>query len=166
MRKSFWIVLALLSAALVVAPNAHADSYTYSFVGAGIFAGTTFSIVDPTGPISDGAWYQSSEIVPGELIVAGYGGDLGLIQAVSTSGNGTVNAPFYFLPTVFTAGGDVSGNIEVSSLTDLSAVGEYNADKGWGVLDITSSSMATPEPSSFGLVLAVGLLLALRKLIA
>ena len=51
MRKSLWIISAVLFTALV-APNAAADAYTYSFVGAATLAGTTFVIVDPAGPLA------------------------------------------------------------------------------------------------------------------
>ena len=53
MRKSLWIILTLLLAA-IGAPNARAGSIKYSFTGAGKWSGTHFTYVSTTGYLSYG----------------------------------------------------------------------------------------------------------------
>jgi hypothetical protein len=156
MRKSLWIILTLLLVA-IGAPKAHADSYTYSFVGEGDLAGTWFSIVSPNGPISSNppsdTWYPTADTqVTGELIMCsvpycllGPPIDMGKIEMVDLTGG-----PGGYLFTIIGGAINPRGFL-MGYLYDLSAVGVYPAKTDPTAalnLTITSSPVATPEPSS------------------
>jgi hypothetical protein len=144
MRKSLWIILAVLFVA-IGAPNAHADSFAPTFTGGPTAPDVTFP--SPTLTISfDGITFTivlGSADLPGDQYTwteasfpDGLGGDnLFNVRDVTTN--------------------DFQGD-EVDT--------DFRTSGGSGNLTFTSTSVAAPEPSSVALLLlGIGLVFAMRK---
>jgi hypothetical protein len=137
MRKSSWIILALVLAA-IGAPNARAGSIKYSFTGAGKWTGSYFTFVSTTGYLSYGAI-----VTPTDGLAVLFGMDPTTLTSIQ----------FYDSMNIF---GDPDGFDFLASETgtyDIGAVGTYKffdssgGDTYQGEL-VISSVGATPEPSS------------------
>jgi hypothetical protein len=155
MRRAMWTVFALLVVAIGV-PSAVADSYTYSFVGTGYFAGTDVSMTT-NGPAVINTAYSPN---PGATDLFVLGTDEGSILDVEWE-----TSPFNFgTPTLqmslVTALDPADG--PTIAATTIPGPGTYTEFFGHGTLTIT-----TPEPGTFALTLSeLGLLvliLAMRK---
>src|ERR1700722_1359770 len=138
MRKSSWIILALVLAA-IGAPNARAGSIKYSFTGAGKWTGSYFTYVSTTGYLSYGA-----TITPATRIVDVFGMDPNTLTSIQ----------FYDSMNIFGFGDITYDFLALESGTyDIGAVGTYKffnssgGDTYQGEL-VISSVGATPEPSS------------------
>jgi len=156
MRKALWVVALLLFAA--IAPAAHADTITYSYVAGAqsVLAGTTFTIVSPGGFLS----YGATLITPTTASDVFYdGADIGPITGVE------------FLDSTDICLDGSCGSLDLASVGGPYAIGTpgvYTLNiiqfGGPGTLTITDTPSATPEPAPVGLMpLGVGLVLVLRK---
>jgi hypothetical protein len=145
MRKSQWIILALLLAA-IGAPNARAGSIKYSFTGAGKWTGTHFTYVSTTGYLSYGA-----TVTPTDGLAVLFGMDPTILTSVQ----------FFDAMTILGSGGFDFLAAETGTY-NIGAVGTYKffsssgGDTYQGEL-VISSVAATPEPSSL-LLLGTSLL--------
>ena len=137
MRKSQWIILALLLAA-IGAPNARAGSIKYSFTGAGKWTGTHFTFVSTTGYLSYG-----ETVTPTAGLAVLFGMDPTVLTSIE----------FYSSSAIFGEPGGYDFLAEEAPAYDISAPGvykfynTYDGDTYQGKLVISSVS-ATPEPSS------------------
>jgi hypothetical protein len=160
MKKSVWLVLALLALA-VFTPAAHADTYTYTFTGAGTVSGTDFTLVDTAGPLGFSTTANDIGFVTTATDEFMFGIDYGAIGQIFLyldDGNGAI--------AIYAPRGGFGGTL--TNLTDLGVDGTYSLGPGDGTLTISSTPSTTvaPEPGSIALVLAgAGLLglLAVRK---
>ena len=152
MRKSFWIVLTLLLLAFL-APNAHADSYTVTFVC------TYGSCITPTAPPVDSTNDPTLAITYDLLQIS-----VPLPATFDYTASWLWTAATDF-PSASTFGFNI-GNPTTAwfGVTEPNTTG-LSYDQAIGTLTFTP--IATPEPSSLALILAgIGFVLALRKLIA
>ena len=172
MRRALWIFVAVLFA-VIVAPTAQADSYTYSFTGACYFAGTSVSFTTNGTPAVEGTDYTPNAGATDEFAFGGVQPscaspapiDLGAIEylyfAPSPSdycgGSSPCTLELFIVATEGVDGPTFTG------LTVPTAPGTYDEFFGNGVLTIAE----TPEPSSWVLLLLglglLGLMLAVRK---
>jgi hypothetical protein len=171
MRKSFQLMLALPLLIAAIRTPSLADSYTYTFVGAGDIAGTNFTLVDPSGPLD---FSLSTNLAPLITTSTDYFGPNGGVD------NGSINQitiglyPTNDLPWLSI------GNTNCCSLTgfllgltDLSNPGTYEyypdiPQNNWGTMTISSTpAVAVPEPSSVALMLTAaglfGLMIVMRR---
>jgi hypothetical protein len=156
MRKALWITLAVLVVA-IGAPAAKADGFTYSFVGAGFFAGTDFNFTT-NGPALLGTDYAPN---PGATDLFILGVDFGPILNVEWE-----VSPFFFgQPTLQMS---LLTSLEMAegptfAGTTIPGPGTFGEFFGHGTLTVATA----PEPGSFALLLPglglVGLILAVRK---
>jgi hypothetical protein len=174
MRKTLWIILAVLLG--LAAPKAIADSFTYTYVGTDWFAGTTITFQDTAGPAPLGTSFVP--IAATDLFVNSTGTtqDLGPIQSVEFFGNGIPSSTILLINTTGTSqylpiqifldfGSLDPGNAGTYSAQG-GTIGTNQSFTGGGSLQIQSSTVATPEPGAGALLLVgIGLALALRKLI-
>jgi hypothetical protein len=174
MRKTFWIIGALLVCAAGVAPSAHADSVTVTDTGStnpydGTFAGFNTSL----GTLTDFTYdFSFTEMTSGSGLIE-FSASLPILVndnqlTFGTSDSGTLvesftddTAPADLATAI--AGFDISIEAEcLSPLTCVSDSASYSV-----TYDYTPA--AAPEPGTSGLVL-IGLLalglLAMRKRIA
>jgi hypothetical protein len=136
MRKSSWIILALLLVA-IGAPNARAGSIKYTFTGAGKWTGTHFTYVSTTGYLSYGATVTPTD---------------GLAVLFGMNPTTLTSIQFFSSTAIF---GNPGGYDFLAEETPAYNIGElgiykfynsYDGDTFQGSLVI--SSTATPEPSS------------------
>ena len=151
MRKSLWIMLAVMVVA-VSAPNAHADSFTYTYTDTsdGIFW-TTAAIpavtMETTVPAADLTATSNTGFVAGCVTTS---------VVLNLAGIGATETDFSPCSTV---GAIQSG--DGFALTDYSTPGTYVS--GTDTLVVTAA-VAAPEPSSVALMLlGVGLVFVMRK---
>jgi hypothetical protein len=150
MRKLLWIILALMVVA-VSAPNAHADTFTYSYTDSvdeiswttaplsGVTMETTVPAVDLTATSNTGNFAGCVTT----LVVLDAGG----------IGNTQTNFSSCQFPFVIAFDGFAA--------TDYTTPGTYHG--GQGTL-VVAAAVAAPEPSSVALMLlGVGLVFVLRK---
>jgi hypothetical protein len=160
MKKFVWVVLAVLALA-VFTPAAHADTYTYTFVGAEALTGTSFTLVDTAGPLTSSETNNDIGFVTASTDWTAFGTDLGPIVKIFLYDDG------FFAPDVtlaiYTSLNENGGADAVSGLTDFSTDGTYSWGGGAGTFTISSTPSATvaPEPGSITLVLAGAGLLGL-----
>jgi hypothetical protein len=164
MKKSVWLVLALLALA-VFTPAAHADTYTYTFAGAGEYSGTDFTLVDTAGPLGFSTTANDIGFVTTSTDLVFFGSDYGpIIQINLYNLSGTAYLWVYGVPSG-PFGNAFGGSL--TNLTDLSVDGTYSFEgDGTFTISSTPSTTVAPEPGSIALVLAgAGLLglLAVRK---
>ena len=145
MRKTLWIISVLLLISAIGAQRAHADSFTYSFVGAGALSGTNFTVVDTSGPALFGSNLASFLASPSDLILSGIDeGPITLISIQTTT-------------DMFIGSNITFGHATILTFFNPSVVGTYQTDAG--ILTV-----AAPEPSSVVLMLiGIALVLLLRK---
>ena len=161
MRKSLWIVLAVIVVA-VSAPNAYSDSFTYSYTDNSFtlhYSFTTAAIpavtMETTVPASD---LTASSVTSG-CVISSVVLDANE-SAFSGSASGGTNATFTGCALL-----GIFGNDEFA-LADYSTPGTYVSPNDSSVtLVVTSAgSVAAPEPSSVALMLlGVGLVFVLQK---
>jgi hypothetical protein len=152
MRKTLWIMLAILLVS-IGAPNAHADGvYAITFSGTG--APTTSDLLDYNS--------TSTEFTTPSLQIAYDGKTI-------TLGNDYPMTPPSLYPTdSFTWYSDpLDGVFELVDQSNFTPIviysGAISATTAAGVDDVTLTAQ-TPEPSSVALMLAgIGLLLVMRK---
>jgi PEP-CTERM motif len=145
MRKSSWIILALLLVA-IAAPNARAGSITYSFTGAGKWTGTHFTYVSTTGYLSYG-----ETVVPTDGIAVLFGMNPTVLTSIQ----------FFDSTAIFGSGGydflaEETPAYNIGALGTYKFYNSYGDDAYQGKL-VISSVAATPEPSSV-LLFGTGLL--------
>ena len=169
MRKSLWIVFAILFVA--IGTPAFADSYTYTFVGGpDALAGTNFTLVNPAGPLSFSATTNLAPLLTSATDFMYDGKDWGPIDWVLIRTYPSNGLPFLVVGAIYTSG-ITFGNF-LPTMTDLSAPGTYNyvdtpATLVYGTMTISSTPVATPEPGSLALMLAgIGFLLVMVKRLA
>ena len=159
MRKSLWIILALLLVASV-SPNAHAQDFTYTVTNT--LPGYESSWT--TEPIS--LELLSTDLAPADLVstsvtgseVAGCNVSSGVLDAfgygeeITTFGGTTCAAPYR-----------VMVNGDGFRLSDYSTPGTYTGSYDTMVV----TAVETPEPATFGLVLTgaglLGFMMVMRK---
>jgi len=156
MRKALWIILAALIMA-IGAPNAHADTITYTFTGAGVFAGTEFTYVSTGGFLANGAIVVPTTAT--DLILSGTAEVFGAIEFLDPN-----DIAFLVNPS---SGGFCCANI----VYDISATGTYTSTpfggQESGTLVISDNSAAVPEPATSILMLTgIGLVLVMRNRLA
>lgn len=149
MRKSLWIILAVLGAA-IVAPAAQADSVTYTFTINAYDPGAVLTLVSSSGFITCCGIYsltESSDPSLTEILISSSGADTIIF------GNSSAYSFGDFFPDA-----------------DLGSYGSYESTDGaaiGGVFALTVSPTATPEPGSSALTLSgvclLGLMLVVRK---
>jgi len=173
MRKSFWIVpLLFLLFAVIDVSAARADSISYSYTGAGVFAGTQFTYISLSGYLS--AAEYATPTTATDLYLNGV--DFAPIAQIVFFVDPT-SARLYFCapPLNPNQGSACYGGPFFSSLpsvpgTFLSVDNVSVANGVDGTLVVSDLSVATPEPGTFSLMLiAIGLLgamLVMRKRIA
>jgi PEP-CTERM motif-containing protein len=172
MKKTFWIILAGLFAA-ISAPAAMANSqYTYSFAGACYFAGTNVSFTT-NGPAQLGSPTLNDYTPnPGSTDEFAQGGNgYATCDSPASTDEGAItsiyfaDSPFGFcggpspctVQMFLVTGGDPTDGPTFAGLTVPDAPGTYDEFFGNGALKITVAN--TPEPASFALTLAgLGLL--------
>ncbi len=136
MRKSSWIILALLLAG-IGAPNARAGSIKYTFTGAGKWTGSHFTYVSTTGYLSYG-----QTVTPTDGLAVLFGMNPTVLTSIQ----------FYNSSAIFGEPDGYDFLAEEAPAYDIGAVGTYkfyntyDGDTYQGSLVI--SSTATPEPSS------------------
>ena len=156
MRKSLWIILAVL----VGAPYAHADSFVYTYTVAldpavygatfttkpmqAVTASTTLTTVDLRSYSLTGSFYLASF----DKFILDYGG-AGDQAILTSNGLGTASATY-------------SGDDEFP-LIDYRTPGTYSNGNGTDTLIVRE----TPEPATLGLMLTgvglLGLMMLMRK---
>jgi hypothetical protein len=168
MMQKALLIVAIALVATTFAPNALADSFTYTFVGApGPVDGSDYTLTSASGPLAYGTFYFAA---PGSVVEWP---DIGL-----TSPSDLVGVIIY--PTGTPGGNSIEVFVATSSptlttgfmnfptLTNLSVDGAYPtcgpeigeatcASGNGGYLTISSTPTATPEPSTLG-VLSSGLM--------
>jgi hypothetical protein len=157
MRKSLWIMLAVLLVA-IGAPNAHADSFTYTYTGTAPSFGFDYSWT--TEAIS-GVTMQTT-VPAADLTATSTSGITGcvitsVILNASGLGNNNTNLGGCFLLEVF-------GN-DLFAPSDYITPGTYvgNSVVTKSTMTVTRA-VAMPEPSSVALMLlGVGLVFVMRK---
>jgi hypothetical protein len=174
MRKALWIIFGALLA-VVVAPSARADSYTYSFTGACYFAGTSVSFTT-TGPAVEGTEYTPNPGATDEF--AGGAGVTGTGACTTPTDEGPIEyiewepSPFPFCGTttictiemlLATATDTIDGPTFAGTTVPI-LPGTYTEYFDHGTLTI---SVTAPEPSSILFLLCglglLALILAVRK---
>jgi hypothetical protein len=146
-KKTLWIVLVLLAAAIVASP-AHADVYQYTFDLSPFIAPSTPVVFDTTGPI---ALNTSYSVLSGTILTF----PITFFEVTSADllevGNVFASSLASFTP--ITSGSEVIDDASHFPIGTLSAT------------DITPTS--TPEPNSLGLLLmglaALGILAAVSR---
>lgn len=151
MRKSLWIMLALIVVA-VGAPNAHADTYAISFAGGPTVVGSDLLNFDPT----TGTFTTPS-------IEISFGGmDLTLFRNSFTSGVSPTDSFGWSTPgggTIF----EVDDNTLGLTIYVSSGCSDPPCQEGGGSVSLTPVTTA-PEPSSLALVpFGLAALLLMRK---
>jgi hypothetical protein len=145
MRKSSWIILALLLVA-IGAPNARAGSIKYTFTGAGKWTGTHFTYVSTAGYLSYG-----ETVVPTDGLAVLFGMDPTVLTSIQ-----------FVSPTVILGSGGYDFLAAETGTYNIGAPGiykfynSYDGDTFQGSL-VISNSTTTPEPSSL-LLFGTGLL--------
>jgi PEP-CTERM motif len=155
MRKSSWIILALLLVA-IGAPNARAGSIKYTFTGAGKWTGTHFTYVSTTGYLSYGA-----TVTPTDGLAVLFGMDPTTLTSIQFHDSMNI----FGNPGGYDFLAAESGTYNIDALGTYKFYNTYDGDTYQGKL-VISSVAATPEPSSlllFGTSL-LGLVPFRRKL--
>jgi len=151
MRKSLWIILAIMLVA-IVAPNAHADSFTATFTCSGTCVGglPTAPDVSFPAPVVDVTWNDNT--FPLTLPSSDLPTDSYVWDAHAFLGfNGELDMEFGIMD--ITTGMNTALSIMASG---------FFADLEGGPLAF--AAVATPEPSSYALMLlGVGLVFVMRK---
>jgi hypothetical protein len=160
MRKSLWIILAVMVVA-ISAPNAHADSFTDGTINFTVTSGSptptgSFVFDNTTDTFTsfavdwDGAVFACASLsCPSNLSANLTGGNW--CAAGPLSSNGVCAGPSFELGFVLFFPGPGT------TFTDPAAAAN-------GTFTVTTTSVATPEPSSVALMLlGVGLLFVMRK---
>jgi len=159
--KRALLILAVALVAASVAPNVHADSFTYTFVsGPGPVDGTDYTITSTSGPLAYNTFYSAA---PGSVVEWP---DIGLttpsvllgviIYPTGQPGGNSIEVFVYNGTSTPT-----TGFMNFPTLTNLSAddsyptcgpeVGEATCATGnGGFLTISSTPTATPEPGILG----------------
>jgi hypothetical protein len=157
MRKSLWIIPALLLVAVIAVPQAQADMYSVAFVG-----GTT-TPVDPT-------------------IAVNGSGQITFLNVTDDGYQFSFNAPFgaigddfswqLFLASCTNACSYVQENLEIIDGGEYEFVTSQNLFGGpiisdGGTIQFTDTSIITPEPAT-GVLMLIGVALAvvMRKRLA
>jgi hypothetical protein len=155
MRKSMWIMLAVLLVA-IGAPNVHADSFTYTYtdtVGddfswttAAISAVTMQTIVPAADLTATSTSGPTAGCVTSSVVLDGGGSGITETFFSGCSTNGIENADGF-------------------ALADYSTPGTYfGVGLGTMVVTAAAAAVAAPEPSSVALMLlGVGLVFVMRK---
>jgi hypothetical protein len=166
MRKALWFLVAALFVALV-APVAHASSYTYSFTGTCYFAGTSVSFTT-NGPAAMNTDYAPN---PGATDLYTAGTDYNTCPPpVPVSDEGSIEylyfaqSPYVFSPCTsvctvqlyIVSTDDSASGPTLAGLT-IPGPGTYSEYFGNGTLTVTEA--VTPEPSSVALLLCALVLL-------
>ena len=155
MRKSLWIILAVLAVA-VSAPNAHADSFTYTYTDT---VGDDFSWT--TAAIS--AVTMQTTVPAADLTASSTSGPTaGCVTSTVILDSGGFGSTDTFFSGCSTNG---IANADGFALADYSTPGTYFG-VGLGTMVVTAAvtAVATPEPSSYALMLlGVGLVFVMRK---
>jgi hypothetical protein len=151
MRKSLWIMLAVLVVAIGAAPNARADTFTYSYTDPIGESWSTKPITGVTGPTTVLAADLTATSNTGEF--AGCTTTSVVLDFAGIGGTGSQRTNFSGCQ--FTA----NTNTDNFALSDYTTPGVYI---GFGTL--TVAAVTAPEPSSVALmVLGVGLVFVMRK---
>jgi hypothetical protein len=155
MRKSLWIILAVLLVA-IAAPDAHADSFTYTYTDT---VGDDFSWT--TAAIS--AVSMQTTLPAADLTATSTSGPTaGCVTSTVILDSGGFGSTDTFFSGCSTHG---IANADGFALADYSTPGTYFG-VGLGTMVVTAAvaAVAAPEPSSVGLLLAgIGLLVVMRK---
>ncbi len=137
MRKSLWVILALLLAS-IAAPNARAGSIKYTFTGAGKWTGSYFTYISTTGYLSYGATVTPTD---------------GLAVLFGMNPTTLTSIQFFNSTAIFGNPGGYDFLAEELPAYNINATGvykfynTYGGDTYQGKL-VISSVAATPEPSS------------------
>ena len=154
MRKTFWTISVLLLISAIGAPRSHADSFTYSFVGASLLNGTNFTVVDTSGPALFNVNLAPLLASPSDLFIAGI--DFGPLTTIGFTGT-----PAFPIGTVLASNFNAATAVFTNNF-DPAVAGAYPTD--FGTLTVAVTPVVTPEPSSVVLMLiGIGLVLLLRK---
>jgi hypothetical protein len=155
MRKSLWIILTAVLVA-ICAPTARADSFTYSFVGTGYFAGTDVSFTTNGPAVLDSSYSPNTGAT--DLFVLGADKGPILTEECETS-------PFLFgtptLQTSLLTALDTADGPTIAGTT-IPGPGTYTEFFGHSTLTVTTPEPRASIPPLSGLGL-LGLIFAMRK---
>jgi PEP-CTERM motif len=159
MRELFWIVFAVLCLA-IGSPNAHADSYTATFtcIGPCVSLPTAPDVTFPPPPSIMETWGVFVGLIPlGPLDVP--------TDTYIWTNTVTLDPLFPFSEEIDTAIVDTTNGMGSSATGMLSCeICEHIVNHGSLTFTDITQTVATPEPSSIGLMLlAIALMFAMRK---